>query len=256
MFRLFPARHRARLRAGPFPPEWDALLDQHVPLVRRLSAADREELWGHIAVFLDDKAFEGAGGLAITDVMRVVLAAQACLLLLHRGVDDVYPELQTVLVYPRGWVTHAAHVAEGLVTEGPQARSGESWRRGLVVLSWEDARTGARDAADGHNVVLHEFAHQLDTEMGGADGAPALPEHGMYAAWSAVLGREYAALIEALHRDRPTTLDPYGATSPAEFFAVVTEAFFERPARLRARHPALYAQLVGFYQQDPAAWGE
>ncbi len=257
MFDLFPRRRRARLRAAPFPPAWATVLDARVPLLGRLSADDRRELEGHVAVFLAEKSFEGAGGLAMTDEIRVTIAAQACLLLLHRDVDAPYPGLDTVLVYPHGWVTDAERTVDGLVHTGREARSGESWRRGLVILSWDDARRGARDASDGHNVVLHEFAHQLDTETGGgADGAPVLPERGMYTAWSRVLGREYAALVEALHRDRPTTLDPYGATSPAEFFAVVTEVFFERPRRLRERHPELYAQLATFYRQDPAAWGE
>ncbi|MES2643613.1 MAG: M90 family metallopeptidase [Myxococcota bacterium] len=256
MFTLFPARRRARLRAEPFPAAFAALIDQRVPIVGRLSPEDRRELEGHVAVFLADKHFEGAGGLVLTDEIKVTIAAQACLLLLHRDVDDPYPTLDTVLVYPSGWVTDGRRHQDGLVHEGPQARTGESWQRGLVILAWDAARHGARDDDDGHNVVLHEFAHQLDTETGGnADGAPVLPERGMYTAWSRVLGREYEALVAAIHRDRPTTLDPYGATNPAEFFAVVTEAFFERPRRLRERHPELYEQLAGFYKQDPAAWG-
>lgn len=251
---LFPARRRARLRAAPFPPEHAAIVARNVPLVARLSPEDRRELEGHAAVFLADKSFEGAGGLVMTDEIRVTVAAQACLLLLHRDVGAPYPELQSIVVYPRGWVTHARRGDGQLVTEGPEARSGESWHRGLVVLSWDDARCGARDDDDGKNVILYEFAHQLDTEMDGADGAPALPERGMYAGWARVLGAEFEALVAALHRDRPTTLDPYGATNPAEFFAVVTEAFFEQPARLRAAHPALYAQLAAFYRQDPVEW--
>ncbi|MDP2305153.1 MAG: zinc-dependent peptidase [Pseudomonadota bacterium] len=252
---LFPARRRARLRAEPFPAELAALMDQRVPMLHHLSAEDRRELEGHVAVFLADKHFEGAGGQVITDEIKVTVAAQACLLLLHREVDEPYPSLDTVLVYPRGWATHAHRVQDRLVHEGREARSGESWQRGLVILSWDAAKHGAREEHDGHNVVLHEFAHQLDTETGGgADGAPVLPDRGMYTAWSRVLGREYEALVAAIHRDRPTTLDPYGATSPAEFFAVATEAFFERPRPLRARHPELYEQLAAFYKQDPASW--
>lgn len=256
MFDLFGRRRRAALRAAPFPAAWAALIERNVPLVARLSASDRAELFGHVQVLVAEKHWEGAGGLVLDDEIRVTIAAQACLLLLHRGVENPYPELDTVLVYPRGWRTETRHVQDGLVTEGPAHHLGESWRRGLVILAWDAARRGAADDDDGQNVVLHEFAHQLDTEAGAADGAPALPDRAMYGPWARVLGREYEALVDALHQGRPTTLDPYGATNPAEFFAVVTELFFERPRRLRERHPALYDQLKAFYRQDPAEWSD
>ncbi len=254
MFDLFGGRRRARIRAEPFPAAWRVILDRNVPIVARLSEADRAELEGHVAVLCAEKHWEGAGGLVISDEIRVTVAAQAALLLLHREVDDPYPELDTILVYPRGWRKETQQVADGLVSEGIAHHLGESWKRGLVILAWDAARRGAADDDDGQNVVLHEFAHQLDTEAGGADGAPALPSRGMYGPWARVLGREYEALVDALHRGRPTSLDAYGATSPAEFFAVVTEDFFERPRRLRERHPELYEQLKGFYRQDPAEW--
>jgi hypothetical protein len=188
----------------------------------------------------------------MTDTIRVTIAAQACLLTLHHD-GRPYPALRTIIVYPRGWVAPVRRAQEGLVVETEQGRLGESWRGGPVVLSWRDAQRGAADLADGQNVVLHEFAHQLDTLDGPADGAPTMPR-GRYKAWAEVLGREYGALVAAVHRDRPTDLDPYGATSPAEFFAVTTETFFERPRRLRERHPALYGHLAAFYGQDPAEW--
>jgi MtfA peptidase len=139
------------------------------------------------------------------------------------------------------------------VLDGPQARLGEAWARGPVVLSWDDVVRGAADVHDGHNVVLHEFAHQLDNESGDGDGAPRLPQRSMYVAWARVLGEEYAHLIDDVAHHRASVLDDYGATSPAEFFAVATECFFEKPTALKRRHPALYAQLQLFYQQDPAA---
>lgn len=254
MFDLFGGRRRARLRAEPLPAEWRAILDRNVPLRARLSPEDRAELEGHVSVLCAEKHWEGAGGLVLTDEIRVTIAGQAALLLLHREVDDPYPDLDTVLVYPRGWRSDARHVQDGIVAEGVEARLGESWKRGLVIVAWDAAKRGGADPDDGQNVVLHEFAHQLDTEAGAADGAPALPERAMYGPWARVLGREYEALIDALHRGRPTTLDAYGATNPAEFFAVVTEHFFERPRRLRQRHPDLYEQLKGFFRQDPAEW--
>lgn len=253
MFDLFGGRRRRALREQPFPPEWEAILARSVPVVERLPAEDAAELRGHILVFCAEKHFEAAGGLELDDTIRVTIAAQACLLLLRREVDEPYPELDTVLVYPRGWRTHAKRAQDGLVTEGVEARLGESWNRGLVVLAWDAARRGAADEDDGQNVILHEFAHQLDTEAGAADGAPDL-DWAQRGAWARVLGREFAALTDAIHTARPAFIDDYGATNPAEFFAVVTELFFERPRRLKDKHPALYEQLAAFYKQDPAAW--
>ena len=254
MFGIFADRRRARFRAQPFPAAWAEILDTRVPLVRRLPAEDRAELLGLVQLFLHEKNLEGAGGLVLSDEIRVTIAALACLLLLRRGVTEPYPELKSIVVYPRGWHATTRHALGDHVVESRGVHLGESWRRGLVVISWDDARHGAADEDDGHNVVLHEFAHQLDSEDGPADGAPTLPDRSMYGPWAAVLGAEYAALIDALHRDEPTAIDPYGATNPAEFFAVITEAFFERPRAMRARYPALYGQLSAFYRQDPADW--
>ena len=254
MFDLFGPRRRAKLRAAGLSDEQRAGIDRAVPLVEKLPPADRAELEGHVAVLLAEKHWEAAGGLVLTDAIRVTIAAQAALLLLRREVDEPYPELDTILVYPRGWRRETRAAEGGLVTEGEAHHLGESWKRGLVIVAWDAAKRGAADPDDGQNVVLHEFAHQLDTERGAADGAPALPERGMYGPWATVLGREFADLAADLQRGRSTTIDAYGATNPAEFFAVVTEAFFERPRRLRADHPELYAQLAAFYRQDPAGW--
>jgi hypothetical protein len=235
----------------PFPDAWRALVAEHVPLAARLPAEDREKLERLVQEFLTEKSVEGAGGLVVTDTIRVAIAAQACLLVLHRE-GRLYPGLRTIIVYPKGWVAPIRRAQEGVVLESSQARSGESWHNGPVVLSWADVRRGAL-AEVGHNVVIHEFAHQLDTADGPADGAPSL-ERSQYRDWARVLGHAFTELVEDVHRDRPTDLDPYGATSPAEFFATVTERFFERPRDLRAAHPELYSQLAGFYRQDPAEW--
>lgn len=248
----FKGRRRRRVAARPFPPEWRAAIERHVPYWQRLTDDERRELERHVQVFLSEKRFEGCAGLTITDEMRVVIAAQACLLLLNRE-TSYFPRLGTILVYPRRYFADAkVRQPDGVVVEGVQGRLGESWSHGSLVLSWEDVQRGSRWPHDGRNVVLHEFAHQLDAEWGVTEGAPALPHSGMYGPWSRVFAREYEALHRALQAGwRPPVLDPYGATSPAEFFAVATEAFFERPRDLRLHHPDLYEQLMAYYRQDP-----
>jgi Mlc titration factor MtfA (ptsG expression regulator) len=249
----FKRRRRGRIRARPFPAEWRAIAERNVPYCRLLTEDERVEMRGHVQVFLAEKRFEGCGGLEITDEIRVTVAAQACLLLLGRD-TDCYPGLSSVLVYPHPFLAKARHrLPGGAMLEGVEGHRGESWARGEVVLSWDEVLRGAADVHDGLNLVFHEFAHQLDDEFVHADGAPALPRRSMYIAWARVLGSEYAQLIEDIEHHRPTTLRAYGATNPAEFFAVATEAFFEKPTALRARHAELYAQLQEFYRQDPAS---
>ena len=251
MFGFLRRRRRERIRARPFPAEWRAVLERGFPLYGRLSPEDRRELEGHVQVFLEEKSFEGAGGLEMTDEVRVTVAAQACVLLLHRD-TDYYPRMKSVVVYPRAYLAAQRSVEGGVVTEGHQARLGESWSSGAVVLSWGDVRAGARDLRDGHNVVFHEFAHQLDLEDGGVDGVPELEGGSAYRAWARVFSAEYLELRADARKGRRSVLDDYGATNPPEFFAVATEAFFEKPLALRRKHPELYAELAAFYRQDPA----
>lgn len=259
MFGWLRRRRRARIKAAPFPPKWRSILESRVPYYRLLPPRDRAELEGHIAVFLAEKRFEGLQGQEITDEVRLTIAAQACILLLHRD-TDYYPGLKSILVYPRRYLATGKSVGPGgIVTESTGVRLGESWHGvlstrgpGPVVLSWDDVRAGAADPRDGANVVFHEFAHQLDGESGSVEGAPLLERGSLYATWARVFSAEFEKLRIDLAWDRSTLLGGYAATSPAEFFAVATEFFFERPAALRARHPALYAQLAAFYRQDPA----
>jgi len=246
-------KRRERLMRTPLPPEWLAIVERNVPYYRLLPHEDRVELGGLIQAFLAEKRFEGCDGLEITNEIRLTIAAHACILLLHRA-TDIYPLLQSILVYPRAFVAPLKERAPGgIVIEDFEEREGESWDTGALILSWDDVSESVTDAADGYNVVFHEFAHQLDDEAGIADGAPPLKKKSMYAAWARVFGAEYEALAEAVERHRPTVLDEYGAESPAEFFAVATEAFFGIPAELKARHPELYEQLRLFYEQDPAS---
>lgn len=245
---------RKRAMSRPFPAPWNEILARNFPLDSRLPENDRNELRRRMKIFLAEKRFEGVGGLEMTDEIRVTVAAQACLLLLHRD-EDNYPALRTILVYPSAYRAHTREHGEfGMVTEADQVRLGEAWNAEMVVLSWDDVRHGAAGDRDGHNVVLHEFAHQLDMEDRDANGAPALAHHSMYAAWARVLGHEYQQLQDAVDHHQPTLMDAYGTQSPAEFFAVATETFFEQPIKLRDEHAELYEQLRQFYGQDPAAW--
>jgi Mlc titration factor MtfA (ptsG expression regulator) len=249
----FKQRRRERLRKLPFPPGWLKIVKNNVPYFRLLPEEDRRELLGHVRVFLAEKRFEGCGGLRVTDEIRVTVAAQACLLLLHRK-TGYYPLLQSILIYPHPYrARRVERNRDGLIREGDEIRGGESWRQGALVLAWDEVRRSAASVRDGHNVVLHEFAHQLDQEDGAADGAPRLPSRAMYAAWARVLGKEYDRLLDDLEGHRRTIIDRYGSTSPAEFFAVVTECFFGKPRALRRTHFRLYEQLRKFYRQDPAA---
>ncbi len=252
MFQALKERRRRRLRAQPFPAEWREIIARNLPFFSRLSAADQAELLGHVQVFLAEKRFEGCGGLELNDEIRVTIAAQACLLLLHRQ-TDYFPRLVTILVYPSGFIVDDSQpLGDDIWQEGREARLGETGRQmGSMVLAWDAARRGALDPSDGKNLVLHEFAHQLDFEDFATDGVPALRSRNDKRSWAEVMKIEFANLRAADETGIPTLLDGYGATNPAEFFAVATEAFFERPLALRQSRPRLYEELRRFFQQDP-----
>jgi len=253
MFGFGKQRRRRRLRAQRVPAEWWSILKRNLLIFQRLPVADQTELLGHVQVFLAEKRFEGCGGLELTEEIRVTIAAQACLLLLHRE-TDYYPQLITVLVYPSTYTVREERYLEGEIwEEGGEDRLGHTGRHlQSMVLAWDAAKRGAANPSDGQNLVLHEFAHQLDFEDDGSEGAPTMTTRVEYLAWARVMSSEFEVLRAADEAGRPTLLDTYGATNPAEFFAVVTEAFFERPRALRAKHPKLYAEFVHFFRQDPA----
>jgi Mlc titration factor MtfA (ptsG expression regulator) len=251
---LLLERRRKALIARPFPAQWDAIVARRVPYAGLLPGTLQAQLKRHIQVFLGEKSFVGCNGLVITDEVRVTIAAQACLLLLDRA-TGYFPKLHQVLVYPGAFVVERLRAEpSGILQEQRQALSGESWSQGQVVLSWEDTIEGAYRVDDGRNVVIHEFAHQLDQEKGYANGAPPLPSRERYLRWSAVLGQEFALLREAAALQSPSLLSHYGATDPAEFFAVASEVFFEQPHRMALEHPRLYHELRGFYRVDPQSW--
>jgi Mlc titration factor MtfA (ptsG expression regulator) len=254
IFGFLKARRR-RLRNRPIPSEWWTILKRNVPVLARLPPEDQIELLGHVHVFLAEKHFEGCDGLELTDEIRLTIAAQACLLLLHRK-TDYFPRLITILVYPSGYQAYENRYVEGQVwEEGWRSLLGHTARRlRSLVIAWDEAKRGAANPSDGKNLILHEFAHQLDFEDYVTDGTPALATRAEYLEWSRVMSEEFNALRAADEAGVPTLLDTYGATDPAEFFAVSTEAFFERPRALRARHPKLYAEFARFFRQDPASY--
>lgn len=254
MFGLFKKWRRKKTVAQPFPPEWEKILEEGWSLHGRLPFALQEKLKKRLQIFLAETNFEGLQGLAVTDEIRVLIAAQACLLLLGNDHAD-YHRLRSVLVYPGEFDSETMEEWEGgVVHEGTQEVDGESWDFGTVTLSWPAAQRGALNDDDGHNVVIHEFAHQLDQEDGEADGAPMLRARHRYAAWQHVFSREYERLRDQVTRGQRTVMDDYGATHPAEFFAVATECFFEKPKQLRKRQPELYEELKIFYGQDPVQY--
>jgi hypothetical protein len=251
-------RHRRRarrrhLRSQPLPDAWHPILKRNVALYRRLPDEFRQRLHGYVNEFVGSVNLEGAGGLEMDDEIRVTIAGQACMLLLGRKAP-CYPRLVSVVVYPGAYVGRKYREVGGRPVEGEAVHLGESWGVGTVVLAWDHVRRGARDPRDGENVVLHEFAHQLDTEDGQADGAPVLDSAGAYVGWSRVLAAAFEDLQRRLDEDSQTVLDGYGATNPAEFFAVATEAFFERPRKLREHRPELYGVLQDYFRMDPGSW--
>jgi Mlc titration factor MtfA (ptsG expression regulator) len=245
---------RWRVRRRPFPAAWREVLRRQMPYFAQMPADLQLQLKKLTQVFIAEKPFIGCAGLDVSDEMRVLVAAQASLLQLNRRAGG-YPELRQVLLYPGAFVVERAQrEANGLVREGRRVLLGESWQQGQVLLSWDDVLAGAADPADGRNVVIHEFAHQLDSERGGANGAPYLGRRDRYARWAATLGEAYAQLRERVARGEPTLIDAYGATDPAEFFAVASEVFFEQPRQLAAEAPALYRELAGCFRVNPLSW--
>jgi Mlc titration factor MtfA (ptsG expression regulator) len=248
-------RGSIRLRTEPVSDNWRDIVARNVPLAAGLSPEEQERLLRLIQVFIHDKPFEGCGGLEITEEMRVTIAAHACLLLLHLE-GPCYPTVKRILVYPSAFRPKRVlprHYAG--VVPGPVAESGEAWRDGIVVLSWNDVHRGGTNPTDGDDVVLHEFAHALDQEDGDAGGTPVLDSPSLVKSWARILSAHYEQLRDDVDAGRPTVLDEYGATNPAEFFAVATETFFEKPEQLKTAEPDLYDQLRQFYRQDPASRG-
>lgn len=251
---------RQHLRRKPLTTDQQELLIRALPLYSHLSPAQQRELQANVALFLHSKEFVGCNGLQLTEAMRVAVAGFACLLLLGRE-NNCYPNLYTVLLYPDTYVARETHVENYVESTEHSAREGEAHYRGPVVLSWGDLQEDMMHPEDGRNVALHEFAHKLDEEDGYYDGRPLFSDAGEGKNWAAVMGHEFERLRRKLHveavgqnavgEEEPSILDIYGAQSPAEFFAVATEAFFVTPTKMKTFHPQLYGELCAFYRLDP-----
>ncbi|HBR94020.1 MAG TPA: hypothetical protein DEA90_07625 [Opitutae bacterium] len=237
-----------------FKDEWIAYLQTNLPLYNQLPQELRERLHQKMGQFVASTFFEGCNGLELDDEMILTVSAQACILVLNHE-ERPYPELNTVLLYPSAFTTTSETVGPGGTILSREVKClGESWANGTVILAWDSVRRGAENIHDGHNVTFHEFAHQLDSRDGDTDGVPLLPSQEAYQTWANVLGEHCNTFIDRVRRRKKTLLDPYGATNPAEYFAVATETFFEKPRQLKKKQPELYQELQSFYQLDPASW--
>ena len=236
----------------PFPRKWLAFLQKNVAHYRFLSESEKKKLRDDIRIFIAEKHWEGCGGLKMTDEIKVTIAGMACLLVL--GMEHNYfDRVKSILVYPSVYVgPDSPERGTGIVDEEGQARLGEAWYRGPVILSWDEARADGRLRHRGHNLVFHEFAHQLDMLDGVINGTPPLKNAEESRRWHEVMTAEFERLVRRTEQDRAALLDSYGATDEGEFFAVATECFFERPVELSERRPQLYELLRDYYRQDPA----
>ena len=244
---------RSRRPPVDVPITWRPLIESRVPLTRKLTAEEWDRLLWLVSRFVREKNFEGIDGLAITEEIKVIVAAQACLLLLHHDTEP-FPGVKSIILYPGTFVPKVPQL-DGHVRLEPEHEPapllGESLR-GVIVLSWDSVLQSVAEPRDGHNVVLHEFAHELDHEDGYVDGIPLLEAPQSTRVWARVLRERFAELQQKTKDGEPDLLNAYGATNRAEFFAVATELFFERPVEMRERYPDLYRELNGFYRQDPA----
>jgi Mlc titration factor MtfA (ptsG expression regulator) len=254
--RLIPWRERRKaVRTEPFPESWRRILEGNVPFFHRLPRDQREDLLAGIQRFIAEKEFWGSEGLTVTDAMKVVIAAYACLLVLRIPQFGLYPRTREVIVYPQKFgETIEAIGPDGRRYRIDARRIGEARPRGPVLLAWDSVERLVRTRPARNNVIIHEFAHALDFLDGLANGTPPLDSDERLADWVRVFTGEYEMLIATAQSGGHALLDPYGTANPAEFFAVASECFFEQPRQLHKRHPKLYRQLRAFYQQDPAAW--
>lgn len=250
---VWPHWRQRRLLSRPFPDSWETILERRLPAFQRLQESDRERLRQGVQLFVADKRFHGCAGLAVTDEIRVSIAAQACLLVLNRP-GSLYPGVRHILVYPAAFrIRGPAHREDGTVSVGAQSLLGQAWQAGKVILSWDDVEFGLSDPDDGSNVAIHEFAHQLDQQNGAMDGIPLVPPE-QEAEWHQVIKGTLRHLRHGAGGWRADVLDDYAAENEAELFAVSSEVFFEQPAALADGHPALFRLLSAYYGVDPRAW--
>lgn len=256
MFDWFAKKRRRKIIKTPFPSQWEAILHAGMAHYKMLDGDEQRRLRERIAVFVAEKNWEGCDGLALTDDIRVVIAAMACLLILNLP-DQHYKNVETILVYPSERVLPEQKIGffENVLAplEAPGPISGQAFEHGPLLLVWDAVVDSIRYAGSGYNVVYHEFAHKLDMQDGVADGTPRLRDRAEYRDWAKTCSREYRKLLKDVKRGKRTFLDEYAAKDEAEFFAVATEHFFDQPLRMRRSLPELYRVLKNYYRQDPAA---
>ncbi|MRI58991.1 MAG: hypothetical protein C6H99_05745 [Epsilonproteobacteria bacterium] len=244
-------RYRFYKLFRPFPKRYAKILERSFPFYESLPQNLKRNLEACIMTFIKEKEFIGRG-VTIDDEKKVLVAANACLLTVGRDRCE-YKHVKTIILYPEA-VLKREKIQEGwVVREEEKVLLGEAWQGGAVVLSWSDLQTGDLNPNDGHNVGLHEFAHQIDMEDGYADGVPPLPLR-LYPKWSKIMSEAYKDLKELYEKHKRGFLSAYALTNEAEFFAVATEVFFEQPHRLKKYEPRLYELLKEFYKVDPIQW--
>jgi hypothetical protein len=239
---ILRALRRRRYRKRELPAEWLGYLERHADFFPALAEPLRQRFLDYLKIFVWEKHFIGAGGMEITDEVRVAIAAAAVRLVLHLDLSE-YDRLTEIVVYP----SHYRHPGD---SEGVVFGEAHAW--GTVVLSWDAVVQGLANPADGHDTATHEFAHVLDRNDGAFDGTPDLRSVGHYRPWAKVMSGHFLALRKR-GKDQRKVLRAYGATNEAEFFAVATESFFEKPLQMRSKTPDLYEELKRFYGFDPAA---
>ncbi len=241
-------------RTAEFPEIWLRVVRRTLPFYDHLPTTVQNELCAHIKKFLFFKKFIGCAGLEVNEEMRLTVASCACLLLLNRKTQG-FKAIRWIYIYPSEFIVrHSVKDAAGVVSTKKGVLAGEAWNNGRIILSWDSVKRGVYDFNDGSNVVLHEFAHQLDGESGSMNGAPLLKSRGAYGSWATILSREFKTLKDHAYFGRKSVLDEYGATNPAEFFAVATESFFEEPAELAHEYSDLFEELKKYFQVDPRDW--
>jgi Mlc titration factor MtfA (ptsG expression regulator) len=241
-------RRRRQILSQPFPSQWHQYLEKNISHYPLLSEEDQVKLRNLVQIFVAEKRWEGCRGLKVTDEMKVTIAGHACLLVLGMS-NNFFPRAKTILIYPGGFRVPRDLSMEG----GTMPVLGQAVHRGPVILSWQDIVNPRNEAGTPMNLVIHEFAHQLDMQGGPADGTPFLSSRKLQKKWRRVMKQEYDRLVEESKEGRVTLLDAYGASSEVEFFAVASECFFEQPVEMKRQHPQLYDVLARYYRQDPAA---
>ena len=256
MFHWITQRRREKLTSVPFPSEWEHFLQANVAHYCMLSGTERTHLHSLIQVFIAEKYWEGAGGLDLTDEIRVIISAEACMLLLGLP-HDYYRNVQSIVVYPSTVVPPRRKLGFFETPTAPaEIRNpilGQAFKQGPVIIIWDAALKESRHPELGHNVIYHEFAHKLDMLDGTADGTPPLRDREEYKDWVAICSAEYLRLKNDTLRGKKSFLDVYGATNEAEFFAVATEQFFDQPRQMIRHAPELYRVLKEYYRQDPVS---